>query len=39
MTLAGTTFFTVASTATYGYNRAFPSGSYTAQIVAECIAK
>ena len=39
MTLAGTTFFTVASTASYGYNRAFPSGSYTAQIVAECIAK
>ena len=39
MTLAGTTFFTVASSASYGYNRAFPSGSYTAQIVAECIAK
>jgi hypothetical protein len=39
MTLAGTTFFTVASTASYGYNRAFPSGSFTAQIVAECIAK
>jgi len=39
MTLAGTTFFTVASTASYGYNRAFPSGSYTALILAECIAK
>lgn len=39
MTLAGTTFFTVASSAQYGYNRAFPSGSYTANIVASCVAK
>ena len=39
MTLAGTTFFTVASSAQYGYNRAFPSGSYTATIVASCVAK
>ena len=39
MTLAGTTFFTVASTVEYGYNRAFPSGTYTALILAECIAK
>jgi hypothetical protein len=39
MTLAGTTFFTVASSAQYGYNRAFPSGSFTATIVASCVAK
>tara|TARA_R110002124_G_scaffold163772_2_gene331172 strand:- start:611 stop:1111 length:501 start_codon:yes stop_codon:yes gene_type:complete len=39
MTLAGSTWFTVSSTALYGYNKSFPAGSYVAQIVAECIAK
>ena len=39
MTLAGSTWFTVSSTAMYGYAKSFPAGSYVAQIVAECIAK
>ena len=39
MTLAGSTWFTVSSTASYGYNKSLPAGSYTALIVAECIAK
>ena len=39
MTLAGRTWFTVSSTALYGYNKSLPAGSYVAQIVAECIAK
>ena len=39
MTLAGSTWFTVSSTALYGYNKSLPAGSYVAQIVAECIAK
>ena len=39
MTLAGSTWFTVSSTATYGYNKSLPAGSYTAIIQADCIAK
>ena len=41
LTLAGTTWFTVASTATYGGggNKAFPGGSYKAVVLAECIAQ
>ena len=39
MTLAGSTWFTVSSTATYGYNKALPAGNYTAIIKADCIAK
>ena len=39
MTLAGSTWFTVSSTATYGYNKSLPAGSYTAIIKADCIAK
>ena len=39
MTLAGSTWFTVSSTALYGYNKSLPAGSYVAEIVAECIAK
>jgi hypothetical protein len=41
MTLAGSTWFKVASTASYGSadNTALPAGNYTAMIVAECIAK
>ena len=41
LTLAGTTWFTVASTATYGggQNKAFPGGSYKAVVLAECIAQ
>ena len=33
----GSTWFKVTSNATYGYNSAFPAGTYTAIAVAECI--
>jgi hypothetical protein len=38
---AGTTWFSVTSVATYGggQQKAFPGGSYTAVVVAECIAQ
>ena len=41
LTHAGTTWFEVTSQATYGggQNKAFPGGSYTAVVVAECIAQ
>ena len=39
MTLAGSTWFTVASTASYGSTKSLPAGNYTAIIKAECIAK
>ena len=39
LTLAGSTWFTVASTAQYGSTKSSPAGNYTALIVAECIAK
>lgn len=39
MTLAGSTWFTVSSTASYGNTKSLPAGSYTAMIKAECIAK
>ena len=39
MVLAGSTWFKVASTASYGSTKALPAGNYTAMIVAECIAK
>jgi len=39
LTLAGSTWFTVSSTAIYGYNKALPAGNYTAIIKADCIAK
>ncbi len=41
LTHAGTTWFSVSSQATYGggQQKAFPSGSYTAVVVAECIAQ
>ena len=41
LTLAGTTWFSVASQATYGggQNKAFPGGSYKAVVLAECIAQ
>ena len=38
LTLPGTVWFKSASKATYGYNRALPSGEYRAVIIAECIA-
>ena len=39
LTLAGSTWFTVASTAAYGSTKSLPAGNYTAIIKAECIAK
>ena len=41
LTHAGTTWFSVASTATYGggQQKPFPGGSYRAVILAECIAQ
>jgi hypothetical protein len=39
MTLAGSTWFTVSSTASYGSTKSLPAGNYTAMIVAECVAK
>ena len=37
--VAGSTWFSSATTAVYGVNKSFPGGSYTALILAECIAK
>ena len=41
LSIAGTTWFSVESQATYGggQNKAFPGGTYTAHVVAECIAQ
>ena len=41
LTATGTTWFQVASTATYGGggNKAFPGGTYRSVVVAECIAQ
>lgn len=36
---AGSTWFKVSSTASYGVNKAFPGGTYRAVVNAECIAK
>jgi hypothetical protein len=39
LTATGSTWFKTSSTATMGGNKAFPGGSYTALVQAECIAK
>lgn len=39
LTATGSTWFKSSSTATYGGNKAFPGGSYAANIEAVCIAK
>lgn len=39
LTATGSTWFKTSSTATYGYNKAFPGGTYRAVVVAECIAQ
>jgi len=41
LSIAGATWFSVSSVATYGggQQKAFPGGSYTAVVVAECIAQ
>lgn len=37
MTIAGSTWFKISSTADYGYTKSFPAGQYTAVVEAECI--
>lgn len=39
LTIAGSTWFSSESAAVYGSAKSFPGGSYTALILAECIAK
>lgn len=39
MTASGSTWFKTSSVATMGGSKAFPGGSYTALVTAECIAK
>lgn len=39
LTVAGSTWFKVSSTATYGVGKSLPAGTYTAIATAECIAK
>ena len=39
LTIAGSTWFRVDSTATYGAGKSFPGGTYRAIVEAECIAK
>lgn len=38
LTIAGSTWFQVASTADYGATKAFPAGTYRAIVSADCIA-
>jgi len=38
LTVAGSTWFKVEAEADYGFDKAFPGGSYQASVVAECIA-
>jgi hypothetical protein len=39
MTIAGSTWFEVNSSVTYGVDKPLPGGQYRATVVAECIAK
>jgi hypothetical protein len=39
LTVAGSTWFNVSSTVTYGFDKSFPGGEYKALVNAECIAK
>ena len=41
LSIAGATWFSVSSVATYGggQQKAFPGGSYTAVVIAECVAQ
>jgi hypothetical protein len=41
LTVAGATWFSIASVATYGggQQKPFPGGSYTAVVIAECVAQ
>ena len=39
LTLAGSAWFSVDSEADYGYDKAFPAGTYSAMVTAQCIAQ
>ena len=39
LTVAGSTWFKVTSSVTYGVGKSLPGGTYKANVVAECIAK
>ena len=39
LTVAGSAWFKITSTADYGYDKSFPGGIYRASVLAECIAK
>lgn len=39
LTIAGSTWFSSEASAVYGGSKSFPGGSYTALVLAECIAK
>ena len=39
LTIAGTTWFAISSEADYGFDKAFPGGTYRAIVTAECIAQ
>jgi len=39
LTVAGSTWFSVTSEVDYGYDKAFPGGTYRAIVEAECIAQ
>lgn len=38
LTVAGSTWFQVESSVTYGYEKSLPGGDYVANVTAECIA-
>lgn len=39
LSVAGTVWFKANSTASYGYNKALPGGTYKAVVTAECVAQ
>ena len=39
MTTAGSTWFNISSSASYGVGKSLPGGEYKAMVLAECIAK
>lgn len=39
LTVPGTVWFKASSKAEYGFNKAFPAGTYRSVVLAECIAK
>lgn len=38
LTVAGSAWFNISSQADYGYDKSFPSGTYSAVVNAECVA-